>query len=64
MRMDDDDFVLRNLTYALFVDLCPAPTAAEVAGAADLAERRSGPAEASVCARSRLLGSEWRYTQM
>jgi hypothetical protein len=36
--MDDDDLALRNLTYALFVDLGRAPTAAEVAGAAVLRE--------------------------
>ena len=38
MRMDDDDLALRNLTYARFVDLGRAPTAAEVAGAAGLGE--------------------------
>ena len=36
--MDDDDVALLNLTYARFVDLGRAPTAAEVAGAAGLRE--------------------------
>jgi hypothetical protein len=34
--MDQVDLGLRNLTYRLFVDLARAPTAAEVADAADL----------------------------
>ena len=33
--MDDDDLALRNLTYARFVDLGRAPTAAEIAAVAD-----------------------------
>ena len=36
--MNDGDLELRNLTYALFVDLGRAPTAAEVVGAAGLRE--------------------------
>ena len=36
--MNDGDLALRNLTYALFVDLGRAPTAAEVAAAAGLSE--------------------------
>jgi hypothetical protein len=52
--MDDDDLVLRNLTYARFVELGRAPTAAEVAavGSRD---------EAAVMAGwERRLSADWR----
>ena len=42
--MNEDDLALRNLTYARFVDLGRAPTAAEVAvaGGRDRAEVTAG----------------------